>query len=79
MFKWTPKKGEPIPFNELEDDHLSSVIKWIEKRAEDGFIGYDLFEEEDVLNRFHYYALRLEQMERRMKKLEQKMFDNGLF
>lgn len=37
---------KPVPFTELEDSHLLHIIKWIEKKAEEGrtsvtFIGVD--------------------------------------
>lgn len=33
---WTTKEGEEIPYSKLEDSHLLNILKWIEKRAEDG-------------------------------------------
>jgi len=35
---WRTGDGREIPYNELEDQHLLSILKWIEKRAYEGHV-----------------------------------------
>lgn len=36
METWTTKEGDEIEYNKLEDGHLLNIIKFIERRAEEG-------------------------------------------
>lgn len=33
---WTTQKGEKIEYRKLEDGHLLNILKYIERRAEEG-------------------------------------------
>jgi hypothetical protein len=36
MKTWETKNGDEIPYKKLEDSHLLNILKWIERRAENG-------------------------------------------
>ena len=42
MTYWTTKYGERIPIEELSDGHLDNIIRFIERKAEEGIIIGDL-------------------------------------
>jgi hypothetical protein len=36
MKKWKTRSGEEIPYEELSNSHLLNILKYIERRAEEG-------------------------------------------
>ena len=42
---WETREGEEIAYKDLKDSHLLNILKWIERRAENGILegscGYD--------------------------------------
>jgi len=68
---WETQTGEEIEYTKLEDSHLLNILKWIERRAENGMTiedggGYDLedmwydswgIEGDEVLERYDYKGL----------------------
>ncbi len=76
---WETKSGEEIEYKKIENDHLLNILKWIEKRAEEGITlqygggAWDIddawYEEEhltgrDVLKHFDYRGLLKEALRR---------------
>lgn len=78
---WITEKGDKIPYNKLEDSHLSNILKFIKRRAKKGIriiigdMGYSgeemwgdsWFEYGDkVLDRFDYKGLLKEAKKRKL-------------
>jgi len=78
-YYWETKEGDRIEFSKIEDSHLLNILKWIEKRAEEGITlqygggGWDIddmwYEEEhligkNVLKHFKYGPLLKEALKR---------------
>lgn len=69
---WKTQTGEEIEYKKLENSHLLNILKWIERRAENGMTiatgggGWDIddmwydeydIEGDEVLERFDYKGL----------------------
>ena len=82
MKTWTTQEGEEIKYKDLGDSHLLNIIKWIERRAENGItievgsggwdiddMWYDSWEikGEEVFERYDYKGLKKEAKKRKLK------------
>jgi len=78
---WETQNGEEIAYKDLEDSHLLNILKWIERRAENGMTvqegggGWDTedmsyneydIEGDEVLERFDYKGLKKEAKKRKI-------------
>ncbi len=77
---WTTFEGDEIEYKKLTDSHLRNILKWIERRAEDGMtveIGggwspEDFWYEswpisgDEVLERYDYKGLEKEAIKRKL-------------
>jgi hypothetical protein len=86
MKYWETQNGDEIAYKELEDKHLFNIIKWIEKRANNGITirnggGWDIddmwYEEyeidgEEVLEMYDYKGLLKEAKKRGLIKNKKK-------
>ena len=84
---WETQTGEEIEYKKLEDSHLLNILKWIEKRAENGMtvrqgggdtwdtdsFWYDEWEIEgdEVFERYDYKGLVKEAKKRKLMKAKQ--------
>lgn len=80
MKTWETKEGIEIPYNKLEDSHLLNILKWIERRAENGIavvmgggccpedFWYDEYEisGDEVFERYDYKGLLKEAKKRKL-------------
>ncbi len=78
---WETQDGDMIEYKKLKDSHLLNILKWIEKRAENGMTvriggdGWDIddmwydewdIEGDEVLERFDYKGLLKEAKKRKL-------------
>lgn len=79
---WITQSGEEIEHKKLEDSHLLNILKWIDRRAENGILlrsggGFDdedlwyveyEIKGEEVLERYDYKNLMKEAKRRKLIK-----------
>jgi hypothetical protein len=85
MKTWTTKDGKKIPYNKLEDSHLLNILKFIEKKAEEGISVFyggcgstademwadeEILTGEEVKEYMDYYTLKKEAYKRGLLKKE---------
>jgi len=78
---WETQNGDEIEYKELKDDHLLNILRWIERRAENGIeictAGYEgdddfmtgdcyTIEGDEVLERYDYKGLKKEANKRKL-------------
>lgn len=77
---WTTSDGKEIPYSKLTDSHLLNILKFVEKKAENGltvsagcgcdsdemYCDVDCLYREEALHKMNYYLLRQEAINRKI-------------